>query len=187
VVFFSTAPDLVTVLLAGAPVSNRTGERAVGDGYERDLLSLLVSCKQIRPVEGFVAARITTWIAWVLVAQLVASSKHAIGQRPDPAVSPQCSDRCSDWCHLFCLSPQMLGPRKSLALSAFPGSSLRAQGRQTFAGLQISQVCTGTPFLALLTRPVMGVSLMVMSPIVGLGIGLMGPEGPIDEEEAADP
>ena len=32
----------------------------------------------------------------------------------------------------------------------------------TFAGLQLSQTWTGTPFFALLTRPVMGVSLMGM-------------------------
>jgi len=45
----------------------------------------------------------------------------------------------------------------------------------TFAGLQASQTWTGTPFFALLTRPVMGVSRMGRSVAAWwAGIGLMG-------------
>jgi hypothetical protein len=43
----------------------------------------------------------------------------------------------------------------------------------TFGGLQMSHVCTGTPFFALLTRPVMGVNLIGMSP-GGFPIGRLG-------------
>jgi hypothetical protein len=60
--------------------------------------------------------------------------------------------------------------------------------------LHMSQVWTATPFFALLTRPVMGVSLMGSSLACGWGgIGLMGlldgyrGRPPIDDDEAADP
>ena len=65
---------------------------------------------------------------------------------------------------------------------------------RTLGGLQISQVWTGTPFLALLTRPVMGVSFRGMSPTDGwLRIGLMGvlercrPPVRMEDDDAADP
>ena len=60
-------------------------------------------------------------------------------------------------------------------------------------GRHISQMWTGTPFFALLTRPVMGVSLMGRSDPLALGgIGLMGWFGgpkaplcpPIDDDDA---
>ena len=60
-------------------------------------------------------------------------------------------------------------------------------------GRHISQMWTGTPFFALLTRPVMGVSLTGSSdPLVLGGIGLMGWFGgpraplfpPMDDDDA---
>jgi hypothetical protein len=56
----------------------------------------------------------------------------------------------------------------------------------------MSQVWTGTPFRALLTLPVMGVSFTGTSGPVGFGMGriglfkVVGP-APLDDEEAAEP
>jgi hypothetical protein len=56
----------------------------------------------------------------------------------------------------------------------------------------MSHVCTGMPFLARLTRPVMGVSLTLLSLGGGLdGMGLFVMRAlrfpPIDDDEAAEP
>lgn len=53
---------------------------------------------------------------------------------------------------------------KVYTLSVLSPQLIIVDGRvSTFTGLQISQVCTGTPFLALLIRPVTGVYLTGIS------------------------
>ena len=75
--------------------------------------------------------------------------------------------------------PEMLGPCEGLISLARQIERARTGndevGYRTFAGLQMSQTCTGTPFFALLTRPVIGVNLMGTSPGGGWGgIGRIG-------------
>jgi hypothetical protein len=86
-------------------------------------------------------------------------------------------------------------PCQHMSAQHFPKASVMAYLKcsalvKVLCGLQISHTWTGTPFLALLTRPVMGVSLTCMSDGGGWeGIGLMGPPPPlpVDDDEAVDP
>ena len=67
----------------------------------------------------------------------------------------------------------------------------RDQGRilRTLGGLQVSQMWTGNPFFALLTRPVLGVILGVNWVMVGLwrGMGRCKFPRPIGDNEGGGP
>lgn len=75
----------------------------------------------------------------------------------------------------------------SLATSVGDVCLLSLRFPLTLCGLQISHVCTGTPFFALLTRPVMGVSFSGAAPCCGIGgMGLFD-GGPLGSLLAAAP
>ena len=68
------------------------------------------------------------------------------------------------------------------------GSTWQARHREelAFGGLHVAQTWTGTPFLALLTRPVMGVNLTGASPPpLRFPMGLIGVLNDDDDEAAA--
>lgn len=75
------------------------------------------------------------------------------------------------------LLPEMLCSCKGLPMLVrclVPPWDMSGPRLHTFGGLHISQMCTGTPFLALLTRPVMGVYLTGVPDVVALDMGLIG-------------
>lgn len=88
----------------------------------------------------------------------------------------------------------MLGARESLfalVLYCLTRHGIVWTKLLAFGGLHISHICTGTPFLALLTLPVIGVYLTGMSELVEPGMGLIGVldglrPAPVDDE-AAEP
>ena len=70
-----------------------------------DLLSRLVSCEEIWPMESATTTGVSTWVAWSLMAQLMAPDKPRL-----LALSCKRQDRRA---HL----PEMLGARERLVAS----------------------------------------------------------------------
>jgi hypothetical protein len=119
-----------------------------------DVLLLLVSRQQVGPMERPVTARALK--LWRPVAQLMPPEKMGVSKRLVEGRGGE----------FVAIVPQMLGASEGLSCCCQPWCRRRGKGRQrrpeerrTLGGLQISQMWTGNPFLALLTRPVLGVIL----------------------------
>lgn len=123
---------------------------------DNSILSVHMSCEQVGPMECSFAVKICTWICWVSVAQLMPSEMFCSGKSLlRSAIFYDASDICSlsqagRW-YLSDISIDLRRDHREIDLG-------------TITPARYLHVCTGTPFFALLIRPVTGVYLTGTSP-----------------------